>query len=248
MGWQWSMTSLLGLIACHTPGPVAVVPPVESCWFDRSPMSTLFGVRRDGDLIVLRGTATSQRLSRVGRDGAVAWEAAFEMLGGEKGRSDEDAMGLRLPGCVLAKHSGIDGQLLWSRQFFGTGHQLCRDVATNAEGDAYVTGYFEATFETESLILSSAGAMDIVVLRLAGRGHSSSVGSPRGPGRFCDGVRDLQVPSRGLQKQQRLQSETTMTSTPSVAEREGAAGCEAHSRGVAARLATADRVAMAIEV
>lgn len=202
MGWQWSVTSLLGLIACHTPGPVAVVPPVESCWFDRSPMSTLFGVRRDGDLIVLRGTATSQRLSLVKRDGAVAWEAAFEMVGahvqamtldlrgdiflvGEKRRSDQDAPGLRLPGCVLAKHSGIDGQLLWSRQYIGTGHQFCRDVITNAEGDVYVTGYFEATFFCDGVRDGAAGPdRDDYIERFVPDGEADAVRPQPRPSEF----------------------------------------------------------------
>jgi hypothetical protein len=70
---------------------------------------------------------------------------------------------------TVGKHSGIDGDLLWSRNLEGTGKCSAESVAVNGFGDVMVTGHFMGTLDLGGgLEESSAGNVDIFVAKYSG--------------------------------------------------------------------------------
>jgi len=67
----------------------------------------------------------------------------------------------------VAKFSGVDGAPLWSKRFGGTSHDAGNGVAVDGSGNAMVTGSFQNTVDFDGEVLTSAGAYDIFVMKLA---------------------------------------------------------------------------------
>jgi len=86
----------------------------------------------------------------------------------------------RFGGITLTNASGRDiflakydsnGQLLWVRRAGGKGEDSAYGVATDAEGNAFITGYFEGTASFGGLELISKGSDDIFVAKYSASGE-----------------------------------------------------------------------------
>jgi hypothetical protein len=66
----------------------------------------------------------------------------------------------------VAKYSS-NGAHLWSRAFGGTGHDICSGVAVDGGGNVIAAGYFSNTITLDGESLTSAGAVDSLLLKLA---------------------------------------------------------------------------------
>lgn len=68
----------------------------------------------------------------------------------------------------VAKFSGATGAHVWSKAFGGAGEDWAWAVATTANKDVVVTGYFQETMAIGSTMLTSKGGDDAYLLRLSG--------------------------------------------------------------------------------
>jgi hypothetical protein len=59
------------------------------------------------------------------------------------------------------------GKTLWSRRFGDTGVQTATSVATDTAGNVVMSGYLDGTVDVGNMTLTSAGAEDIVLAKLA---------------------------------------------------------------------------------
>jgi hypothetical protein len=66
----------------------------------------------------------------------------------------------------VAKYSS-NGAHLWSRAFGGTGHDICSGVAVDGGGNVIAAGYFSNTITLDGESLTSAGAVESLLLKLA---------------------------------------------------------------------------------
>ncbi|HXU12772.1 MAG TPA: nucleotide-binding protein, partial [Candidatus Binatia bacterium] len=66
----------------------------------------------------------------------------------------------------VAKYSAA-GANLWARRFGGLHTETSLDIASDPGGSPYVTGYFWGDVDFGKGLLTSAGAADIFLLKLA---------------------------------------------------------------------------------
>lgn len=67
---------------------------------------------------------------------------------------------------MVVKYSST-GQLVWARRFGSTGEDNVFDADTDASGNIYLSGYFAGTVTFDAVTLTSAGNLDMFVLKLA---------------------------------------------------------------------------------
>lgn len=86
---------------------------------------------------------------------------------------------------VFIQKTDASGQFLWARSFGGANFDYGTGVATDAQGNVYVTGVFQDSPDFDpgagTAILTSNGAEDIFVVKLDASGHfiwARSFGSP----------------------------------------------------------------------
>lgn len=80
-----------------------------------------------------------------------------------------------LAGCLLTLTTANSQTFGWAKPLGGTGSDLCRDVATDAAGNVYSTGFFSGTVDFDpgagTANLTSAGGTDIYVSKLDAAGN-----------------------------------------------------------------------------
>jgi hypothetical protein len=116
----------------------------------------------------------SQRFGDTGDDGGhpIAVDASGNVLvtGYFCGTVDFGGGPLTSAACgdiFVAKFSGIEGTHLWSERFGGPSHDAGGGVTADGSGNVLVTGHFQGTVDFGGEVLTSAGAYDIFVLKLA---------------------------------------------------------------------------------
>jgi len=87
----------------------------------------------------------------------------------------EDFGGVRLDSVggadiFIAKYSGVNGTLQWSKQFGNTNYQSASSVAVDSSGNVAVTGYFYGTMSLGGFDMTSAGGADIFIAKYSANG------------------------------------------------------------------------------
>jgi hypothetical protein len=63
------------------------------------------------------------------------------------------------------------GDLIWAKQFGGTGDDYARGIDTDASGNIYVSGVFSNSIDFDGLILTAAGSSDIFLIKMDSNGN-----------------------------------------------------------------------------
>lgn len=95
---------------------------------------------------------------------------------------------------MVVKYSSA-GDLRWVRQFGGTGEDNVFDADTDASGNIYLSGYFAGTVTFGGVTLTSAGNLDMFVVKLSPDGNV--LWGIRGGGPADDGGNELTIGADG---------------------------------------------------
>ncbi len=75
---------------------------------------------------------------------------------------------------AFVSKTSADGDLVWVKSFGGAGNEYGTSVTTDAEGNVYLCGVFEESFDAnpgnEAYTLTSAGGLDIFIIKLDANG------------------------------------------------------------------------------
>lgn len=67
----------------------------------------------------------------------------------------------------VAKYAGTDGAHQWSKRFGSTSNDAGYGITVDATGDVVATGYFMGSVDFGGGSLTSAGTLDIFLVKLA---------------------------------------------------------------------------------